>query len=128
MQIIAGCEVLRDAGQRRHGFIKGFARKLPAVSADSLSAYARLNAHGYAFWVQVTFSHEGEYWGTLPKHYCGMDLKTCCVNKVDEWGIRHDGEGMGSIRNANGNIVKFETYVRLDTQPGWDDILGAHSG
>lgn len=52
-----------------------------------------------------------------------MDPKTRLVIKGNEWGVRHDGTGLVSIRRKNGTAEKIETYVGLDTQLGWDYIL-----
>jgi hypothetical protein len=107
----------------RHGFKKGFARISLSVSKDHLSARARLSANGCTLWVEATFPKEGEYWETLPNNYCGMDSKTRIVVQGDEWGVRHDGTGIVSIRNKRGKIEKFEAYVGLDTKLGWDYTL-----
>ncbi len=107
----------------QHGFKKGIARFSFSVSEDHLTAHARMSANAYALWVEASFSPEGEYWEALPNHYCGMDPHTRLVIKGDEWGVRHDGSGIVSIRNNNGKIETFETYVGLDTQLGWDYIL-----
>jgi hypothetical protein len=107
----------------RHGFKKGSAYITLVVRNDNRSARARISANGYSLWVEATFPPEGEYWETLPNYYCGMDPKTRLVIKGDEWGVRHDGAGIVSIQKKNGKIQKFETYIGLDTQLGWDYIL-----
>jgi hypothetical protein len=107
----------------RHGFKKGPAHITLTVSNDHLSARARIGANGYSLLVEATFPREGEYWESLPMHYCGMDPKTRRVIKGDEWGVRHDGTGLVSIKKVNGKTASFETYVGLDTQLGWDYIL-----
>jgi hypothetical protein len=107
----------------RHGFKKGHARISLSVSKDYLSAHARISANGFALWVEATFPPNGEYWETLPNHYCSMDPRTRLVIKGDEWGIRHDGSGIVHIQNKSRKNEKFETYVGLDTRLGWDYIL-----
>jgi hypothetical protein len=107
----------------RHGFKKGHARIILAVSSDQLSARARINANGYTLQVEAAFPRAGEYWETLPNNYCGMDPKTRLVIKGDEWGVRHDGKGIVFIQGADGTKEKFEAYVGLDTELGWDYVF-----
>ena len=107
----------------RHGYKKGHIRIALDVNRDFLSARARLHANGYTLQVEATFPAEGEYWETLPQNYCSMDPKTRVVVQGDEWGVRHDGTGIVSIQGKDGRQEKFETYVGLDTQLGWDYLF-----
>jgi len=88
-----------------------------------MKARASITTHGGVLQVVATIASEGEAWNALPNQFIGMnpDLPAYC--RGDEWGVRHDGSGTVSFQSGTGTQEKFETYVGLDLQLGWDYVI-----
>lgn len=93
------------------------------VARDLQRARARISINGGVLQINATFSSEGEPWSTLPNSLFRMDTDVPVVRTGDEWGIRHDGTGIVSIQCKNDRSVRFETFIGLDAQLGWDYVF-----
>jgi hypothetical protein len=107
----------------RHGLGRVPGRLWLVVDREPLRVRVRIATAGGTLRAEARFDAAGEPWTALPQHYYILNTDPPRLLTGDEWGTRHDGSGRVVFDGPDGRIT-FDTYVGLDTDLGWDYVLG----
>jgi hypothetical protein len=113
----------RDYGANffwKYGYQRVVGRVSLNVDMDGRSARGRIATARKTLEVIAQFDAQGEEWSTLPNHLYDMNPDNPVLRTGDEWAVRHDGTGIITVEDEKGNKTRFETYVGLYDQLGWD--------
>src|SRR5262245_57977381 len=107
----------------RHGLGRVPGRLWLVLDREPLRAQVRIATAGGTLRAEAQFDDAGEAWTALPQHYYILTRNPPHMLIGDEWGTRHDGSGRVEFEGP-GRHVTFDTYIGLDTDLGWDYVLG----
>jgi hypothetical protein len=107
----------------RHGLGRVPGRLWLDLDREPLRARVRITTAGGTLRAEARFDDAAEPWTVLPQHYYILNTDPPRMLAGDEWGTRHDGSGRVVFDGPGGHIT-FDAYVGLDTDLGWDYVLG----
>jgi hypothetical protein len=107
----------------RHGLGRVPGRLWLVLDRDRLRAHVRIATAGGTIRADARFDGPAEPWTALPQHYYILNTDPPRLLTGDEWGTRQDGSGRVVFDGPDARIA-FDTYVGLDTDLGWDYVLG----
>jgi len=107
----------------RHGLGRVPGRLFVAIDRDRWEARVRIATAGGTMTATAAFEPTGEPWAALPQNYYVLSQGPPVLLTGDEWGTRYDGVGSIEFRTPQG-FERFEAYVGLDLDLGWDYVLG----
>jgi hypothetical protein len=107
----------------RHGLGRVPGRLWLVLDHEPLRARVRIATAGGTLRADARFEAADEPWTALPQHYYILNTDPPRMLTGNEWGKRHDGSGRIVFDGPDGHVT-FDAYVGLDTDLGWDYVLG----